>query len=180
MKPPELISERLTLRPLSSDFCSSRYVDWMNDPEVTKFMESGGGYTIKKLEKFLKEVENNQILFWAILIKGTNKHIGNIKIDPVNMRHLTAEYGIMMGDREEWGKGYATEASQAVIEFCFDEIQLRKITLGVVKNHTAAVKMYQKIGFEVEGDLKKQVVYEDQYFDVLRMARFNKSINYND
>ena len=175
MKAPELTSERLILRPLSTEFCSSRYVGWMNDPEVTRYMESGGDYTSEKLEDFLVGVERSEILFWAVLLKDSEKHIGNIKIDPVNMRHLTAEYGIMMGDREEWGKGFATEASRTVINYCFNEVGLRKITLGVVKDNVAAVRTYEKLGFEIEGNLRKQVIYDNGYLDILRMARFNES-----
>jgi ribosomal-protein-alanine N-acetyltransferase len=173
-KAPILESKRLQLVPLGTDHLSSEYVNWMNDPEVNAYLESGGDYTLEKLNEFLANVEKSPILFWAIHIKENGKHIGNIKIDPVNQRHKYAEYGIMMGDKLEWGKGYAKEASLSVISYCFsEEMNLRKINLGVRSMNTAAVELYKKIGFVVEGVYKKHVITDSGYDDVVRMAVFN-------
>ena len=96
-----LYYERLTLKHLSKE-----YVAWLNDKEVYKYLESGGDYSINKLKQFLEEQENKNILFWAILRKGSNSHIGNIKIDPVDIKSNSGEYGILMGNKNEWGKGF--------------------------------------------------------------------------
>ncbi len=154
MRASILESNRLILVPLSLDHLSKEYVNWMNDYDVIEFLESGGDYTFKMLEKFLKEQVENKILFWAIHIKKTNKHIGNIKIDPIDDDKLSGEYGIMMGDKLSWGKGYATEASNIVIEYCFEQLNLNHITLGVVAEHASAVKLYKKIGFKIEKTLQ--------------------------
>ena len=71
----------------------------MNDKKVIKHLESGGDYTIEKLSNYLEEVEHNPKYFWAISVKKTNKHIGNIKIDPIDLNNFSGEYGIMIGDR---------------------------------------------------------------------------------
>src|SRR5437016_4773727 len=110
----------------------------MNDLETCRYMESGGDYTLEKLNSYLSEVEaKGYLLFWAIHLKAGDKHIGNIKIDPVNKRHGLGEYAIMMGDKTEWGKGYAREASITIIDYCFHRLNLRKITLGVVDENEA-------------------------------------------
>lgn len=54
MRAPELESKRLYYEPLGTTHLSNEYVDWMNDSEVNKYLESGGDYTIEKLEDFLK------------------------------------------------------------------------------------------------------------------------------
>lgn len=141
-------TDRLFLKPLSLVHLSQHYVDWMNDEEVNKYLESGGNYSLELLKDYLFDVEKNNILFWGIHKKKGNKHIGNIKIDPIDNSILSAEYGIMMGDKEEWGKGYAKEASVAVIEYCFNKLGLHQITLGVKKENINAVKLYQKLNFK--------------------------------
>lgn len=171
---PILESERLKLIPLGVQHISEDYVKWMNDPQVIEFLESGGDYTLDKLSVFLHEVEESDMLFWAIHIKSSGKHIGNVKIDPINYKHKYAEYGIMMGDRKEWGKGYAKEASQLVINYCFSKaLNLRKINLGVHSKNTPAVRLYKKMGFDTEGIYKKHVIVKNGYDDILRMAIFN-------
>lgn len=173
MKVPVLHSQRLILEPLSLKFLSDDYLGWLNDPDVTSYLELEQGKTIVELEKYLKEVEKNEILFWAIIIKETNKHIGNIKIDPVNFKHGLCEYGILIGDKNEWGKGYAKEASLIVIDYCFNLLNLRKMTLGVVESNINAVELYKKMGFKIEGVFIKHRFYNDQYWNTVRMALFN-------
>jgi RimJ/RimL family protein N-acetyltransferase len=180
MKPPELYSERLYYVPLSLNHLSQQYVNWLNDLEVYRYLETGGDYSIEKLEDFLKDIETKDMLFWAVHLKSNNKHIGNIKIDPINERHNIGEYGIMFGDRSEWGKGFATEASKRIIDFCFTEKRLRKITLGVVADNTSAVELYKKLGFIVEGTYRKHAFHDGRYCDVLRMAIFNPGFVYDE
>jgi RimJ/RimL family protein N-acetyltransferase len=174
-----LESERLLFKPLSTAHLSQTYVDWLNDPEINRYLENAGNYTLEKLNSFLSDVEKKQILFWGIHLKENQKHIGNIKIDPVNAKHGFGEYGILMGDKNEWGKGYATEASLRIIKYCFEELGLRKINLGVVLNNTAACNLYKKIGFETEGIYKKHAFYNGEYCDTLRMALFNPDFQYD-
>lgn len=177
MLAPFLESERLYYKPLSLEYASDEYLSWLNDPEVSLYLESAGNYTKEKLISFLQEVEKKEILFWAIHIKATEKHIGNIKIDPYNKKHNVAEYGIMMGDKSEWGKGYARETSETIIKYCFANLNLRKMTLGVVTENIPAVKLYESLGFKNEGIYIKQGLYNDHYCDIYRMALFNPSFD---
>jgi len=169
-----LSSDRLVLNPLDLTHCTSEYLAWMNNAEVYRYLETGGDYKIEDLRKYLESVEaNDSILFWAIHIKESGKHIGNIKIDPINKRHGLGEYGIMMGDSDEWGKGYAKEASEIVINHCFRDLGLRKITLGVVEDNRTAVNLYKKLGFSTEGIYKDHGYYDGKLCNLIRMAIFN-------
>lgn len=180
MKAPFLESDRLKYIPVSLDHLSPDYVNWMNDPEVNRYLESGGDYSLEKLKEFLTEVEKKNILFWAIHLKENNLHIGNIKIDPVNFVHGFGEYGIILGRRSEWGKGYAKEASYRIIDFCFNEIALRKVVLGVIADNVPAVKLYEQLGFNTEGIYKDHCIFHGKYCDVIRMAVFNPANNKDD
>lgn len=137
-----------------------KYVSWLNDKNVNKYLESGGDYNLKKLEKYLTHYEKKQILFWAIFIKHKNIHIGNIKIDPIDLKLKSGEYGIMIGDKSEWGKGYAYEASNHIIKYCFNDLKLNQITLGVKKNNIKAIRLYKKLGFNIsEKNIKNSNSY---------------------
>ena len=173
MKAPVLESQRLILKPLSMEHCSQDYVNWLNDIDVYRYLETGGNYTLEMLKQYLKEVQSKDIYFWAIHLKENDLHIGNIKIDPINLRHGIAEYGIMMGKKTEWGKGFAKEATLLVIGFCFTTLKLRKVNLGVVAKNSSAINLYKKIGFETEGIYKNHGIYQDEMCDVIRMAIFN-------
>lgn len=175
MKSQILETERLILRPLSLEHFSQDYVDWLNDIDVYKYLETGGNYTLEMLRDYLLDVEKKDIYFWGIHLKDNNIHIGNIKIDPINIKHGTAEYGIMMGRKSEWGKGYAKEATLKILDYSFNELHIRKITLGVVTDNTSAFNLYKRVNFEIEGIYKKHGFYEGKYCDLARMALFNPS-----
>jgi [ribosomal protein S5]-alanine N-acetyltransferase len=98
-----LETERLLLCPLTKSYCTEDYLGWINNDEVLRFLETKRGSTIQDLKEYLHFIEINKIFAWAIVIKETDKHIGNIKIDPIDSKHGYGEYGIMMGDRETRG-----------------------------------------------------------------------------
>ncbi len=174
MNAVKLETERFYLESLTLEHLSQEYLDWMNDYEVNQFLESGGNYTLDLLKDFLTDVSNQDMYFWAIKNKLNNQHVGNIKIDPINFKHGWGEYGILIGDKGFWGKGVGFEVSKAVIGFCFEgNLKLRKINLGVRAENIAAIALYKKLGFEIEGVYKKHSVTSEGFDDVLRMAIFN-------
>ena len=107
MKNIDLESDRLIFRRLSREHISDDYVDWTNDTKVNMYLETRGNYTIDLLKSYIEQQYKNEIYFWAIHLKDSNKHIGNIKIDPIDLKTSSGEYGILMGDKKNWGKGYA-------------------------------------------------------------------------
>lgn len=173
LETPTIETSRLLLKPMDTKFITESYLHWMNDMEVCKFLETSIPYSEVDLQDFVNQMIAKKVLFWVITLKHDGSHIGNIKIDPINKKHLIGEYGILMGDRNNWGKGFAREASQSVISYCFDTLNLRKITLGVIKDNIAAVKLYESLGFEVEGVYRMHGKYDGKYCDAIRMALFN-------
>lgn len=172
----KLESKRLMLYPMDETFCTEIYLSWLNDPEVYKYLETRGGLNLYKLRRYIKRAVKKKVFFWAIVHKKSGNHIGNIKIDPINFYHKRGEYGILIGDKTVWGNGFASEASELVIDFCFNTLKLRKLTLGVVELNKEAVKLYLKLGFVREGIYVNHGYYENKLRNIYRMAIFNKQI----
>jgi len=170
MKNIDLESERLIFKRLSREHISADYVDWLNDTEVNMYLETRGDYTIDLLKLYIEEQYKNEVYFWAIHRKDTNNHIGNIKIDTINFETNSGEYGILIGDKLSWGKGFANEASKEIIKYCFNEIKLSQITLGVIEENINAVILYKKMGFIID-DIKKNIgIYNQKMCNSLRMS----------
>lgn len=177
-----LETERLILSSVTLADCSENYLSWLNDTDVNMYLESGFcKHDMQGLVDFVNGYQSNKrAVFLVIRLKENNKHIGNVKIDKINYIHRNCEYGIMMGDKTEWGKGYAKEASIAIINYAFEELGLNKVNLGVVESNDVAVKLYEKMGFIKEGVLK-QNFYEmtsSTLKNEIRMAVFNNTWKY--
>ncbi len=140
-------TERLCLEPISKKFVTKRYLEWLNDPDVYKFLVSKGNYTLRKLKKYINQITKKEVLMWAIIFKENQIHVGNIKMDPINFSNNSVELGIMIGDKNFWGMGIATETIFAVAKYCFTKLDFEVITLGVEKENLSAIRAYSKIGF---------------------------------
>ncbi len=170
MKTIDIESERLIFKRVSSEHISVEYVSWINDPEVNRYLETRGNYTLDLLKSYIEEQHNKESYFWAIHLKDSNKHIGNIKIDPINFETKSGEYGILIGDKSNWGKGYASEATKRIIKYCFEELGLTKITLGVIEDNVSAVNLYKKLGFHLDEVIQGTKEYNNKISNSIRMS----------
>lgn len=172
MHHPFIIGEKLYLRGLERTDLEGEYFDWLNDREVTKFLDSGVfPNTVDKMEEYYRNIAlspNNVML--AIIDNESDKHIGNIKLGPINWITRIAPLGIMIGNKEFWGKGYGTEAIRLVLDYAFKRLNLHKVTAGIAAIHQASTKAFKEAGFEVEGQLKSQFLLDGQYYDSLYLG----------
>jgi RimJ/RimL family protein N-acetyltransferase len=166
-------SERICLRAVSLADANENYQCWLNTPEITRFLESRFHPTsLEQLQNYVKGMsEDSRNFFLAIILKRDERHVGNIKLGPVDWIHRTAELGILIGERDCWGQGYATEAIKAVVEFAFDTLNLHKITAGAYSANEGSIKAFQKAGFEIEGVRKEQFYCEGKYLDGVLLGR---------
>ena len=79
-----LESERLFYKPVDMLYATDRYVSWLNDTDVNKYLEVKKENTIEELREYIQDTLQKKVFFWAIHLKENGKHIGNIKIDPIN------------------------------------------------------------------------------------------------
>lgn len=166
----DIESERLIYKRVASEHISEDYVGWINDSDVNRYLETRGNYNLDLLKSYIEDQYNKATYFWAIHLKSSNKHIGNIKIDPINFETKSGEYGILIGDKSNWGKGYASEATIRIINYCFDELGLTKITLGVIEDNTSAVNLYKKLGFQIDEVIQGTKEYNNKISKSLRMS----------
>jgi len=159
--------ERIFLREVVLSDATATYCEWLNDPEVNQYMECRfEKATVKKLRDYINEKKNDpDNLLLAIVSKAQNRHIGNIKIGPINHRHKFAKVGIIIGEKSIWRRGFATEAVKLAVDYAFNTLGLHKLTAGVYANNSASVRVFEKSGFVKEGLEKKQYYCNGQYVD---------------
>jgi ribosomal-protein-alanine N-acetyltransferase len=176
-------TERISLKQVTLEDCTEQYLSWLNDDEVNRYLESGFmKHDMKSLDGFVRGYQSNDnAVFLAIRLLANYKHIGNVKIDKINRNHQTGEYGILMGERTEWGKGYAKEASLAIIQLAFDKLGLQKINLGVISSNTVAMELYKKMGFKIEGVLRRNFYDKvlSTWVDEIRMGLLKEEFKYD-
>lgn len=145
---PEILTERLALRSL--DAPSDEYVAWMNDPKVVRFTEARfSSHSRAGIAAYIDAVNNspNDVLFG---IFESGRHIGNVKIGPIDWHHHHAYIGLIIGFRDRWGKGLAAEAIRAATAHAAS-IGLRTLVAGVYANNIGSIKTFRKAGYREAG-----------------------------
>ena len=160
------------LRPLQRADINERYLSWLNDPEVTRYTETGTfPTTAEDLENYYRSVtgSKNDVML-AVVDKKSGRHIGNVKLGPIQWVHRRATFGILIGEKDFWGKGVGLEATRLMVEYGFQRLNLHRIDLGVFAEHEAAVRCYEQAGFKIEGRMREDLFLDGEYKDRLRMG----------
>jgi RimJ/RimL family protein N-acetyltransferase len=172
----QLFGKKIFLSPITLDDVTSEYLSWLHDPEVMKGIETSG-YTMKSLQQYIRDIlTNDKTEMFTIKDIISKKHIGNIKL--VNdFKNNHSELGILIGDKNYWGKGIGSEACSLIVEYAFNTHNMNKVWLTVHSNNPAAYQLYKKLGFKEEGCLKEHIKYQGKYIDKYLMAIYKKNWN---
>ena len=150
---PTIRTDRLTIRKLCADDIPA-LKEWMADKGIYTYWGKGPGKTDRNPELlFEKEDRPSKSFHLGIELNDTGKVIGEIWVYLIESDRM-AKIAYRLGKRYH-GKGYATEAVRAVIGFCFENTELRRIWTDVDVNNTASCKVLEKCGFTREGTIRQ-------------------------
>jgi len=167
-----LTGERIHLRPVTLDDVTDRYVRWMNDAEVTRFLEvRWAKQTAETIRAYVQQLlSKSDEPFFAICVNGTGEHLGNIKLGPINPHHRTADVSLVIGEKAWWGKGIATEAIRLVTAHAFDELGLRKLKAGCYAENLGSAHAFERCGWRREGLQRAQAICDGKETDVILLG----------
>lgn len=147
-------TERLIIREWQLKEDATAALKIYGNPHVTKFLRSIRPDTVavceylsQKLEKY--RLLNNGTGWWAITQKNTGEIVGSVILQllPDAEGNPTSDYEIGWHlSYDHWGKGYATEAAQRVLEYGFQELQLPLIYAVAHPDNLASVRVTQRLG----------------------------------
>lgn len=166
---------KIYIQELQANEISDNYIQWMNDQEINQYLESRfNTYTKKDLIDFVqKQFESDYNYLFGIYTQE-NIHIGNIKIGGIDPIHKRGSIGLVIGKKEFWGQGIATQALNLLLEFVFNELQLHKVTAGMYRNNTGSYKLFKNAGFLEVGYYKEHSFYNDQFVDTYILELLKK------
>ena len=155
-----LRGNRVELSPVQIQDVNDQYLLWLNDVEVNKFLETRWiSQTLETVVAHIEKVSSSSTeVLLKIVIAAEGMHIGNIKIGPIDVNNKSAELSYFIGDKSFWGKGYATEAINLCVDYCFETLGLHKVQAGCFEKNIGSHKALLKSGFELEGRLRQRIL----------------------
>ena len=175
-----LRGRRIALRPLERQDINSRYLGWLNNPDVTRHLETGAfPQTLDDLRRYYDYLTATPsafptCVFFAMQHLENGEHIGNIKLEPIHWLHRTATIGILVGDVGYQGQGIGEEAMRLCLNYAFERLGLRRVSLGVLANNVRAIRLYERLGFVTEGRKRQEYWSEGAFQDSLIMGLFHE------
>jgi len=146
------------------------YVKWLNDPEVTEFTAGESGeVTLAGERDWFAHISDPEsgVNVWAVEADG--RHIGNCALR-LGAGRQTAGFGIVIGDKTAWNKGYGTAACREVLRIGFQEMGLHRIHLEAFADNGRAIRCYEKCGFRREGLHRQARWKRGEWRDAVSMA----------
>ena len=167
----QINTERLTLREFVADDWPAvlvyqrdprylRYYPWTDRTQaeardfVQMFLDQGTETPRRKFQLAITLTEGGQL-------------IGNCGLRQVPENELEADIGYELAP-EHWGKGYATEAAKAMMDFGFRELGLHCVSSCCIADNTASVRVLERLGLRLEGRLRETDFYKGHWWDTLQ------------
>ncbi len=144
---------------------------WMNDKEICQlFNRVYRPLTVSAQQNWFKKImkDTTQLI---LAIEAGGVYVGNVGLKNMDSVNKRCEFYIFIGNKEYWGKGVGTEATNMVIDRV-KKMKMHKIYLHVDETNIAARKLYKKTGFVEEGVLKDELFRNGKYINMIRMAYF--------
>jgi len=146
----------ITLKRLVESDVTEEYVSWLNNPKVSQFLECRfNSHSIASTKRYIAKLakQDSSELIFGIYIEDGHKHIGNIKIGPINIFHKHAPVGLIIGAISEWGKGYASRSIRLVTEYSISHLGLESLNAGCYSQNIGSCKSFLKAGWKLTGKI---------------------------
>lgn len=145
---------------------------WINDSDITAWLLVGDYPTTRIAERewfdrACKPSDSN-IMFAIETLDG--RHIGMSGIHHIDSRNGTAVTGSFIGNPQDWGKGYGTDAALTRARYCFEVLGLRLLMTSFLEGNERSMRMSSRIGFEEVGRWPKKIWKRGQYRDEILLA----------
>lgn len=163
-------TDRLILRKFEYIDSTNMLKYWISDPDVQS-MYSEPVYSTEQevrelLDKYIGSYKKDDYYRWAILFRETNECIGQIAYFLVDSKNHFAEIEYCIGSLLQ-GRGFATEATKAIIQFGFEKMNLHKVQVCHKSINIPSKKVIEKCGFVYEGTLRDFFYIDGRYVDRL-------------
>ncbi|MEM1276157.1 MAG: GNAT family protein [Pseudomonadota bacterium] len=169
----EIGTDRLLIQTLELEELSDGIYDWLNDPEMRKFVNLPAGQLgSNEISRLILGHDNkNGFLFWITPQDDRERQIGFLQLQ-INPMHQIATVGICLGDHEWQDKGAGSEARSAVNDFAFRKLGVQKIMATCQQGDAQSLWAMHSEGWEREGVLRQHHASEKGRIDVVQFALF--------
>ncbi len=141
-------------------------LEWMHSEESKSIFQNDFYHiTLKQAEEFINSSFNDKNKHFAI-VDDTDEYLGTISLKNIDLKNMNAEYAISIREKAR-GKNISKAATEMLIDYGFQELNLNRIYLCVLSTNKRAKRFYEKMNFQYEGTFKKHLKVSGEFVDLL-------------
>ena len=166
-----LRGEKVGIGPLTRDLIELGF-RWINDLSVTHTLGVFAQSVMTREDEegwYQSTIGRKDVAAFAIYELATMRPIGTTDLRAINHQHGTALFGILIGEKDCWGKGYGTEATRLTLDFGFNILGLHNVLLNVYAYNRRGVRAYEKAGFRLIGRRREARRLAGKRYDEIMM-----------
>ncbi len=154
------------------------FVTWLNDPTVTVYLSMRRVITPEGEEEWIERIRKDpHCRHFSIVALPEEEVIGVTGLNRIDPYDRSATFGIFIGKKDYWDKGYGTEATILMLDYAFNCLNLHHVWLIVKDFNKRAIKCYKKVGFKEVGRLREAILQPDGRHDIIIMDMLAKEFN---
>ena len=172
-EPPILIlrGEKVGIGPLTRDLIELGF-RWINDLSVTRTLGVFAQSVMTREDEetwYQSNVGRKDIAAFAVYELATMRPIGTTDLRAIDHQQGTALFGILIGEKDCWGKGYGTEATRLTLDYGFSVLGLHNVLLTVYAFNRRGIRAYEKAGFRMIGHRREARRLAGRRYDEIMM-----------
>ena len=147
-------------------------VTWRNDSHIWNML-GGTKYFVSEAyeKKWVEEaIFNSKDIRLAVCLKENDLYIGNVYLTDIDMINRKAVSHVLIGNKDYWGKGYASEALKLLLDYAFNERGLNRIVADILESNEQSIRMHEKTGYKKEGLMRESVFKNGKFQNQIRMS----------
>jgi ribosomal-protein-alanine N-acetyltransferase len=175
-----LVGEKIKLVKFTDRFITAKYIEWLNNHDINRYLCTGR-LPISQIE--VSNRNNNNNIMFAIMsslfvsndacMKDElySNFIGTISLNSIDWITRKGEIGYMIGDKDYWGHGIATEAVKLISDYALNRLNLHKVEAGVVETNIGSIRVLIKNGFKEYAVIPDDYWIEGKYYGTHRFCK---------
>ena len=169
--PEALVGETVVLRRHRPENLAA-FRRWYSDVEVARLTRyRDGPMRPDEIDRFFTaRVLGIDSLTLAVHLRAKDRLIGSCAFSQLDGDNGSALFHITIGEKDQWGHGYGTEATRLMLAHAFTSMGLHRVSLAVFAFNERAIRSYEKVGFVVEGRARDAIYRDGRYWDEIDMS----------
>lgn len=149
------------------------FVAWFGDWRTTRTLALRAPFSLAMEHRWFEhmlESQGKDGYFFVICRAEDDRVVGTIGLMELDLANGSAGLGIAIGTEQDRGRGYGSDALRALLRFGFGQLRLERIWLDVYDMNPGARRVYERVGFVLEGTFRHAIYRDAAFRDLHRMS----------